>query len=360
VNRGVQSCAVGLVRVAVIVVIVVDAVLHSVRVRIRESFILGEVAVIVRTVTQFFGSREDERIQRRAVASVRHPVAVRVIFARVSHLVAVCVVLVLVGDQRAVVTVVHVTVAILVVIARVPIALPVDIPLEGVENLGTVVQSIGDGVTVYVLVHAIHDPVLVGIGISLVHFLVAVVILTVAFLLGPRVDLLVKGGAVVLVRDLIVVIIQVARIPQGVQVVVLLLGVENGGTVVYAIGAAVSVLVGLEAVSRTVVVRIRVSLVHIPIAVVVFAIAGFGHGLLAITGHRTGNTALEPGTASKLICNQAVCTGHAFVGLAAAVVVEVVAYFLCRYGRAAWGEALRQALSGPFAKSPFVLNMARG
>ena len=107
----------------------------------------------------------------------------------------------------------------------------------------------------------------------LVNSFVAVVILAVARFHRTRVDLGIEGGAISIVRDLVVVVIRVARVSHRIVVKIRLTRVGNRGAVVLGIRHTVPVVVVGETVGNPVQVGVLEPFVDFTVAIVIQPIA---------------------------------------------------------------------------------------
>lgn len=151
------------VEVAVVVVVGVDAVRPHVRVRVREGLVRGARAVVVDAVARLDLADPDLRVEVGAVRDVRIEVAVVVRVAGVAARhglvdvvdVGVGVDLILVRHERTVVGRVQDTIPVFVILARVALAVLVEVLLAGVrDQIARVV--------------VVQDPVVVVVGVALV------------------------------------------------------------------------------------------------------------------------------------------------------------------------------------------------
>ena len=348
--------------------------------------VVDRVAVVIRVARIAFAVLVQVGLRRveqglAVVEGVRDAVAVQVVVAHITERVEIEVLLSRVGDLRAIVQAVLDAVAVLVPFDAVRdlVAVRVREPFVGetvavvvhpVAGLGharvrlgverLAVVRVGGLVVVVVSVDAVGDLVKVGIDEALVNEGVAVVIGAVACLGRTRVHRRVIGGAVGLVRVEVRVVVQVAGVPGTVEVEVLLVGVAHVGAVVLVVLDAVAVLVRLEAVRRTVIVRVGEALIGRPVAVVIFAVAGLLLRFLGIACQNPVAALFGPEAHAVLVGIEALVPARVLVDLAVAVVVGSVAFLLRRAHGGAGRQSAHRAAPQSLAMPPLVLDEASG
>jgi hypothetical protein len=187
------------------------------------------------------------------VVEVGDLVAVLVLLAGIAGPVLVRVLLVRVGGQRAVVAGIGRAVLVVVEVAGIALLVQIRIRLAGVGEVGTVVLRVEHPVAILVEVARVAVAVAVQIGLEGVE----------------RLETVVQR-----IRDAVAVQVRVAGIADVVLIQIVLLRIVHRRAVVRGIGDGVPILVGLETVGLAVLVRVRETLVGLPVAVVVLAVTG--------------------------------------------------------------------------------------
>ena len=243
-----SAAPVAVVQDAVVVVVGIHAVGQSVAVCVGVSLVRDPVAVVVEAVAVFRGPEIDGRVIGTAIRAVGVAVPVTVLVAGVARPVRVQVFLCGVGVGGAIVFrfrhqavrphVGH-AVAVQVAVAHVAFAVLVQVRrLIGIGHPGAVVLVVGHAVAVPVPFAGVAHAAGVEVGLVTVGHQGAVVVASSQLAVGAR-AVPHRAAAVPVVRD------------------------------------AVVVVVGVHAVGQSVPVRVRVSLVRDPVAVVVQAVAVF-------------------------------------------------------------------------------------
>ena len=352
-HGGVEGRTVRHVRVAIVVIIEIAHIPRAVQIRIQLSGVrcLGAV-----------------------VQAILHAVAIEVTVAGVPETVLVRIGLAGVRDQRAVVHTVDRSIPVVVHIEAVRLTILVQIAESLVRKaVAVVVHSVallGDGsfqgvallertarANIDGMITCAH-PARNG-SESFVGLPVAIIVLPVARLDRTGMDCRIQGGAILIVRDLVVVIIQVARIPLGIELEVLLPRVGRLGAVVEAVQDAVAVVVRGHAVGLTIPVRVGKSLVPYAVAIVVLPVAelfdGSFQGVALL--RQCFDTAFDRVLA---VAKPAGDGAELFVHRTVAIVVQSVARLGSGHGRVTLGQPFHVTVSVALAGAGVAADPAFG
>jgi len=346
---------------------IVRAVFHAVSVQVVVARVAQTIPVDVRLLRVFYANTVVRAIGycisvSVGVASIAQAILIQVLLARILHANTI---IRTVGDAVVVGVVVHaVSHTISIDIRESVVHIPVTIVVQAVADFGRTrehrrisrrtVGAINDAIVVVIFVHAVLPPVRVGVGGPFIHYEVAVVVLAVAQLLGAGMDVLVERSTVLRIRGLVVVVVQVADVAKIVQVIVLLPRVVHANTVIRAVDDAISIFVGLHAVSDPIVVGIFETLVGGAVAIVVLAVAAFRVRLFSFAHQFALVARILSGTGAELVGHQAGVAPGVLVNFAVAVVVLTVTLVHFRLRCRTRGQAIRHALAVAETSTPLV------
>jgi len=351
-------------------------------------------------------------VVRAIVVLVVDTVAVQIIIAGIPLAVAIGICLGGVEDPGTIVQIVGHAVSVEVRVTRIPLAVAVQVVLAGVRHTRAVVILVGDAVTICIHVQTVRHTIPVFVGKFLIDKVVAIVVLPVARLHGPRIDHGIQRGAVDIVDELvvvvvfvdailvavrigvkvplihhvvavvvlavaafgrarmdvrvercavlfvpyqIVVVVQVTYIPRPVQVEVLLGRVGHVLAIVLPVHHAVAILVALHAVCNTIPVGVVKAFVDFAIAVVIIAVALLLLRFCRVAHGHAAQAKSLTFAGPEIVFVHAQFTGSAFILIAVAVVVFPVTHLFRGFGRITVGEPFRSTMALSEALAPIVL-----
>jgi len=250
-------------------------------------------------------------ISRTVVVYVGHAIAIEVVVDAVHGAI-------LVGVHEALVNVI---VAVIVLAIAKFAGIRIDLSIGGVT-----IEAVPYPVIVVIIVHTVPPAISIRVHETLVHEVVAVVVLAVTDFFRFGIDFVIQRSAIGAVGNLVVVVVGITAITEIVKVVVLLFGVENPWAIVHTIGQAIAVLIVFHAIGNAIFIGVSEPLVNLPIAVIIFAIAGFGGRFVTLANQVPIDAQGEAGTIAKLVLHEALLPGQLLVNCSVAVVVNSVAH----------------------------------